>query len=327
MKLRFLSALTTALLILILLLVASLGVGPYKVYSPHALVRAVFEEGPDRAVIEYRLWRSIAAFILGLGLAVSGLALQRLINNPLADPYILGISSGASLGFLAAVALGLKPLWVWYLAAFSGGLLAYTVIVAVATALGLTGLGLIVSGVSLTYAFTGVSMILIYVMGPQIQFGFSWLFGSVAYSTRDVIVASTFLTLTGLAIIAYYRGSLTTLLLGEDVARALGVKVHMVKLIVSASIALIVASLVAVSGPVGFIGLIAPWIARLAVGAGFTRLLPLTAAAGASLGLASDILVRIAGGGRELPLTALTAIIGAPLLFYLTLKTKGVERL
>ena len=324
---KFLLALTVASLAFLSLLVVSLGVGPYKVYSPQSIVKAFIEGGHDKSVIEYRLWRSASACILGLGLAVSGLTVQRLTNNPLADPYILGISSGASLGFLAAVALGFKPLWAWYLAAFSGGLLAYTIIVIVASTLGLTGLGLIVSGVSLTYAFSGASLMIIYIMGPQIQFGVSWLFGSVAYSTRETIVVSSILILVGLTVITYYRGSLTTLLLGDDVARALGVKVHIVRVMVSASIALIVASLVAMSGPVGFIGLIAPWIARLAVGASFPKLLPLAAFAGASLGLASDVLVRIAGGGRELPLTALTAIIGAPILFYLTLKTRGVERL
>lgn len=310
------------------LLLSSLSIGAYKTYTPIEVINVILGGGSsvDLAVIELRFWRSIAAIAVGVGLAFSGLVIQRLLGNPMADPYILGISPGAALGYLLALLLGL-PLPLWYLSAFLGGLLAYAIVLVVAATVGLTSLALIVVGVALSYVFYSLSLILLYLLGPKAGLAMTWLFGSVAYVPRDSSVTLALVVTLSLAVVAYYRGALTTLLLGEDVARALGVNVNLLRVLLTATVALVVSLVTALSGPVGFIGLTAPWIARVIVGADFSKLLPATTVIGATLGLGSDVIVRVVGGGVELPLTAITALLGAPTLLYLSVRGRDIGRL
>jgi len=306
----------------------SLSIGAYRLYSPLDILRVAISGGSDvdLAVIELRLWRSIAAISVGVGLAVSGLVIQRLLGNPMADPYILGISPGAALGYLIAVSLGLG-LPLWYLLSFLGGLAAYSTIVVLASLAGLTSLALIVVGVSLSYVFSSASIILLYLLGPQAGLALSWIFGSVAYVPRGSSLTLALVVLAALTVVVTYRGALTALLLGDETAKALGVRVELLRLALTAAIAFTVSVITAVAGPVGFIGLTAPWIARVAYGADFSKLLLPTIVIGATLGLGSDVVVRAVGGGRELPLTAITALLGAPVLLYLSIRGRDVGRL
>lgn len=309
----------------IMLFTLSLSIGVYKFYTPLEIIAILEGYGSpvDRAVVELRLWRGIAATTVGIGLAVSGLVIQRLLGNPLADPYILGVSPGAALSYVIALLLGLwGPLKL--LLTFLGGLLAYSIVVLVASMVGLTSLALIIAGVALSYVFSSLSIIAITMLGPELGLALSWLFGTVAYTYKDTSLTLTIVVLASLAFIAFNRGALTALLLGEEVSRALGVNVRVLRLSMTATVALTVSLITAVSGPIGFIGLTAPWIARILVGADFTRLLLITTITGAMLGLGSDVIVRLVGGGRELPLTAITALLGAPLLFYLAVRGRHV---
>jgi len=326
--LGFTSKILFPIIFLLILFILSLSIGSYKVYNPVELASILLGgDSIDKAIIHYRFWRTISALIVGLGLAISGLTIQRILNNPLADPYILGVSSGSALAYLIVLTLGYNNLLLWHVASFTGGLATYALVVSIATLYGLSSLSIIVAGVSITYLLTGITVIIISTLGPRVPFALGWLFGSVAFTPRDTVITSTLIVSFSLVIIAYYRGYLTSLLLGEEVSEAHGVNVRLLRLILSALVALIVSALVAVSGPVGFIGLAAPWLSRFIVGADFTWLLILSAIIGSCIGLGSDIVVRIIGGGVELPLTSITSIIGAPLLVYLSIKSRSVGRL
>ncbi|MEN2999510.1 MAG: iron ABC transporter permease [Acidilobaceae archaeon] len=318
--------LSASLLLLLSLSYASVALGPFGSFSPSELLETLAEgEGVERAVLRYRLWRTFAAITVGAGLAVAGFALQRLLNNPLVDPYILGISSGSALAFVTALALGASSVAFWYLSTFLGGIATLALVLLLASALGLSNLSLLVAGVSLSYMFSGITMILIMLLGDRIPVAVAWLFGTVAYARPDLTASVVLLTATGtLAILALSR-QLEALLLGEEVSSAHGVNVTAVRATVAIATSLIVSSLVTLAGPVGFIGLIAPWLARFAGGAGFLRLLLLAPLIGAVSGLGADVTIRLLGaGGAELPLTAITSLLGAPLLFYLAIKAREV---
>jgi iron complex transport system permease protein len=327
--LRHLLYLLSFLILYVALLLLSLSIGVYRVYTPFEAITILLwgdSSSVDRAVVELRLWRSIAATMVGVGLAVSGLIIQRLLGNPMADPYILGISPGAALGYLSALALGLGyP--VWYLAAFLGGLAAYAIVISIASIAGLTSLALIVVGVALSYALSSLLVIAIFLLGPQLGLATVWLFGTVAYTPKTESTLLSVAVLASLILVAVNRGALTALLLGEEVSKAMGVNVEALRLSMTAIVAFTVSLITAVSGPVGFVGLTAPWIARVTVGASFNRLLVASTIVGAILVLGSDIIVRVVGGGRELPLTAITSLVGAPLLLYLSVRGRYAGRL
>jgi iron complex transport system permease protein len=327
--LRHLLYLLSFLALYVALLLLSLSIGVYRVYSPFEAITILLwgdSSSVDRAVVELRLWRSIAATMVGVGLAVSGLIIQRLLGNPMADPYILGISPGAALGYLSALALGFgHP--VWYLAAFLGGLVAYVTVISIASIAGLTSLALIVVGVALSYALSSLLVIAIFLLGPQLGLAMVWLFGTVAYTPKTESTLLSVAVLASLFLVAVNRGALTALLLGEEVSKAMGVNVEALRLSMTAIVAFTVSLITAVSGPVGFVGLTAPWIARVAMGASFNRLLVASTIIGAILVLGSDIIVRVVGGGRELPLTAITSLVGAPLLLYLSVRGRYAGRL
>jgi iron complex transport system permease protein len=327
--LRHLLYLLFFLILYFALLLLSLSIGVYRVYTPFEAVSLLLwgdSSNVDRAVVELRLWRSIAATMVGVGLAVSGLIIQRLLGNPMADPYILGISPGAALGYLSALAFGFGyP--VWYLVAFLGGLAAYATVISIASIAGLTSLALIVVGVALSYALSSLLVIAIFLLGPQLGLAIAWLFGTIAYTSKTESTLLSVVVLVGLVFIAVNRGALTALLLGEEVSKAMGVNVEALRLSMTATAAFIVSLITAVSGPVGFVGLTAPWVARVTVGASFNRLLVASIIVGAILVIGSDIIVRVVGGGRELPLTAITSLVGAPILLYLSVRGRHAGRL
>lgn len=308
------------LLPLLLLFLLSLSIGAFKIYAPWELIVALNGSAVERAVIEYRAWRTIAAMTLGAGLAVAGLTMQRILANPMADPYVLGISSGAALFYLLSIALGIGSLPLWYLSAFAGGSLTFLLVLALAWALGMNSLTLVVAGIAISYMFSGISVTLMILLGPELPFAYSWLFGSVAYADRRIVMTSLLMTALGIAVIFANRRGLSSLLVGEDVSAAHGVNVRALRLFSSLASALIVTSLVTLAGPVGFIGLTAPWMSRFLIGSSFPPSLWASMLIGASLGLAADIAVRIVGGGAEIPLTAITSLVGAPLLVYLSVR-------
>ncbi len=274
------------------------------------------------AVIELRLSRTLAAALTGAALAAGGAGLQYVLRNPLADPYILGIASGAALALIAASYAGLSSPAIVQLASFAGGVAALAAALAIATAAGGGRLSLIIAGIVIGYAAWSLGVIILYRMGPEAGKALYWLYGSVAYATPQLVRDYAPGILVGVGILALRSGSLSKLLLGEEVAESMGVNVRRLRLEVVAGSGLAAASSVAIAGPVGFIGLAGAWVARALAGSLFTRLLPASILAGAAILVAADVAARLVGPG-ELPLSALTTLTGIPAVVYVLTRLRG----
>ena len=306
--------------------VVSLSVGPYHTVGIREVLGFLTGglEPAASGVVEYRLHRTIAAAVTGLALSASGLAIQYSLRNPLADPYIMGVSSTAALAVLGFYYLTSHPSpWQVYTVAFMGGLAGVAASTLIAILLGLSGTALIVAGVSVSYLAGGLSMILALRLGDKVPMALSWLFGTVAYTVPNEILYSSVGAVAGVVWIALLSRRMNTLILGEEAAEGLGARVRMLRVEAAVAASLATSSVVALAGPVGFIGLAGPWLARLLAGAVFTRVLPVALASGALLTIISDIIVRLVGGG-EIPLTAVTSVYGGLVLYYLVARGRSL---
>lgn len=273
-------------------------------------------------VWELRFPRVLLGGLVGAGLAVVGATMQALVRNPLADPYLLGVSSGASLGAVAVIALGLSWFGIFSLsiAAFLGALLAFGAVYALAQHGGrLTTGRLILSGVAVAYVLGALTNVLIFSAadGEQAQSVIFWMLGGLSGARWDLLpLPALALSLGTLALIAQAR-ALNALSVGEETAATLGVDTSRFRGQTFALTALLTGTLVAVSGGIGFVGLMLPHILRLLVGADHRRLLPVAALAGASFLIWVDVLARVLIAPQELPLGIITALLGAPFFIWL----------
>lgn len=277
----------------------------------------------DQAVWQFRLPRTLLAAIAGAGLALAGTLLQACVRNPLAEPYILGVSSGAGVGAVLVITLGSAslagaPLSV---AAFIGALLATAAVFVVARQGGtLAPTRMVLSGVALGSLFSAVTSYL--TITTQAQDVFSILFfllGSVAAATYAQLAfpAAALVAATVFALVN--ARALNALLVGDESATALGVGVDRLRtwLVVVAS--LLTGAVVAVSGGIGFVGLVVPHVARILVGSDHRRMLPVTVLGGAVFLVVADLAAR--SGPAEVPIGIVTAAVGAP--FFLWLMRRG----
>ncbi|MCR8672044.1 iron chelate uptake ABC transporter family permease subunit [Agrococcus sp. HG114] len=273
----------------------------------------------DAIVVELRLPRVLAACAVGAGLAIVGAVMQALVRNPLADPYLLGVSSGASVGAVLVLIAGLGLLLP--VAAFGGALLALLAALGLAAAAGgATPTRTVLAGVVVASAASAVVSLVIFwrADGDAFREILAWLLGSLAASTWP----SALVALAGaaLALPLLLSGRLLdALALGDTAAGALGVDARRTRWTLLVACALVTGVLVSVSGAIGFVGLVVPHAVRLAVGAGHARLLPLSGLAGAVVLLVSDTVARAAFDPRELPVGIVTALIGAPVFAALML--------
>ena len=323
----------TLLLVLLLLALslAALAIGPYPL-SPVETLRLLAaralgfspDAGPAGTVLfSIRLPRVAAALLVGAALATAGACYQTLFRNPLVSPDILGVSAGAGLGAVLGIFLAL-PVALIQLMAFAGGLGAVALVglVAAAVRTGERTLILVLAGV-VVGALTGAATSLLKVLAdpydqlPAITF---WLLGSLAsVRTGDILPAAP-VVLLGLVPLVLLRWRINVLSLGDEEARALGVEAGRLRLLVIAAATLMTASVVAVAGIVGWVGLVIPHIARMLVGPGFGTMLPVAALLGAGYLLVVDTLARTIAP-VEVPLGILTAVVGAP--FFLVLLARG----
>ena len=277
----------------------------------------------DTIIFEIRGPRIAAAVMIGAALAAAGTAYQSLFRNPLVSPDILGVSSGAALGATLAILLSL-PIVAVQGFAFGGGMLAVALVYFIGNAV--RGhdpiLALILTGVVIGSMLGACLAIVKYVADPynQLPAITFWLLGSLAsIGSRDLWVALP-LMLIGLVPIFLLRWRVNLLSLSDDEARALGVNVPMVRLTIVLCATLITATAVAISGIIGWIGLLIPHAARMLVGAGFGRVLTLSMLLGASFLLAVDTIARTMAS-IEIPPGILTALIGTPLFLWLLANT------
>jgi iron complex transport system permease protein len=275
--------------------------------------------GVDPAVVAMRAPRVAAALVAGAGLALAGVAMQALLRNALAEPFVLGMSGGASLGAVLAVLM--VPVVPPAVAAAAGALGSAVLVGAV----GRTGDGLL-PPTRLLLAGCAVAAVLGALTGfalsiaPQsraVRAALYWTSGSLGASTLPALAVAVLVTLASAALLGRAAGDLDRLLLGEETASSLGVDVPRVRVLLLVVGAGLTGALVALGGPIGFVGLAAPHLARLWVGATHTRLLPYAAGLGALLLLVSDTLARAAFAPREVPTGLLTAALGGPFFLWM----------
>lgn len=273
----------------------------------------------EAVVLQIRGPRILAALLVGAALAAAGTAYQGMFRNPLVSPDILGVSGGAALGAVLGIFFSQSAL-VIQLGAFGGGLAAVAVVIAVGANVRRHDpvLALILAGIVIGTLFASLIALLKYLADPynQLPAITYWLLGSLAaVSPRDLALAAPF-ALAGLVPLYLLRWRMNLLSLPDDEARALGVPVGRLRLAVVCAATLMTAAAVAISGIIGWVGLLIPHAARLLVGPEFSRLLPLSMVLGAAFLLAVDTLSRSIAP-IEIPPGVLTALIGTPFFLWL----------
>ncbi len=270
---------------------------------------------------QIRFPRVVLAALIGLLLSLSGVILQGILRNPLADPYILGISAGGAVGAAAAIAAGLQVVILGMspvpLLAFVFSLLAVLVVYKLSQVAGKTSPEtLILSGVALS-AFCAAILSLIIILGGNLQAIYFWLLGSLSSASWTNVLTVVPYALIGAAVAYFFSKELNALLLGEEMAQTLGVDVEKSRLLLIATSSLMTAAAVSVSGLIGFVGLIVPHWIRLLIGPNHRFLIPVAALAGMILMVLADTLSRTILSPIEIPIGIVMALVGAPFFLYL----------
>lgn len=311
-------ALIILIVILILACLASLFIGS---------VWASPSENTGSTIIwEIRMPRVILSALVGVLLATSGVILQGILRNPLADPYILGVSSGAGIG--AAIALALPFSFVMLgissipLFAFLFALISVFVVYRLSQVKGRAAPEtLILAGVAVA-AFASAVLSLIIIVSGRLQAIYFWLLGSLSLSSWSDVWNILPYTIFGLVIAYFFSKELNALLLGEEIALTLGVEVEKIRVWLIVVASLMTAAAVSVSGLIGFVGLIIPHFVRILIGPNHRWLVPFSALGGAVLLVVADTLARTLFSPMEVPIGVIMSLVGAPFFLYI-LRTRA----
>ncbi|MEY2631952.1 MAG: hypothetical protein RIR00_606 [Pseudomonadota bacterium] len=309
--------LATLLLLAVLALGMALAVGSVRLDLAEVWASLLGQETPGREIVlQLRLPRALAAFACGGLLALAGALMQILLRNPLADPYVLGISGGAGVGALLGILFGLGSLGIDS-AAFAGALAAMLLVFGLAHGDGSwTQTRLLLTGV-IVAAGCGALISLLLALAPEhkLQSMLFWVMGDLSQASE----ARPALLTLGLALLLMlpFARELNLLARGADLAQTLGVEVRRLRRLIYAVAALCTAAAVTSAGSVGFVGLVVPHLVRLATGNDQRLLLPAATLAGGSLLLGADTLARSLIAPQQLPVGVLTALLGVPVFLYL----------
>ncbi|WP_232527961.1 FecCD family ABC transporter permease [Microbacterium suaedae] len=323
-------AVTSVLLVVGAVLAASLGqlpIGPGEIVG--SIVRAVGidnDAAPDDRLIEQTLWqirfpRVAMSLLVGATLAVAGGVMQAIFGNPLAEPGVVGVSSGAALGASAAIAFGLSGFGGWTVAtfAFLGGLVATLIVYGTARAQGRTEMvTLLLTGIAIN-AFAGAGLALIMFLGDtqsreQIMF---WQLGSINGSRWNEVFVVALVGLVAAAIAIRLAPQYDLLALGDRTAAHLGVGVERLRILSVVLVALLTGVGVAFVGIIAFVGLVVPHLVRMILGPSHRRLLLVSALGGATLLVYADLLARTLVAASDLPIGMLTSLVGGPFFYWL----------
>ena len=290
----------------------------------------------EQVIFDVRLPRVLTAMLVGGGLALAGTVFQALLRNPMADPYIIGTASGASLGAIAGLMapvlvpgllIGAGSSWlglgVVQLLAFGGGLGTVLLVYAVSRANGrVPVVTLLLTGYAVSAVLAAGVAMLMFLSGQRLGAIFGWLMGSLAGARWiDLAFAAPLLGLSATLLVVRWR-RLNLLLLGEGPAAHLGLHVEREKLVLTVLASLATSTVVAISGTIGFVGLVVPHVLRLAVGPDHRLLLPASVLYGAALLGLADLGARLAGG---IPVGIVTALIGAPFFIWLLRRSRTLR--
>lgn len=281
----------------------------------------------ETILFDIRLPRTVLILLAGAALSGSGAAYQGLFRNPLADPYIIGVASGAGLGAVIAMALNWPTTFfgalVIPIAAFIGAVITVSVVYGLARVGRATPLStLILAGVAIGSFATAITTFLMLSSQAELRRAISWMLGGFAFGGWQPVVAILPYIALGLITLSLLGRPLNVLQFGDDQAQQLGLRVDRVKLVVVLAASLTTAAAVAFAGIIGFVGLAVPHVVRLLWGGDYRRLIPLSIIAGAALLLLADILARTIIAPQEVPLGVVTAMFGAPFFLWLLRRTK-----
>ncbi|SDZ55452.1 FecCD family ABC transporter permease [Pseudomonas salomonii] len=272
----------------------------------------------DEGVVwNYRLTRALVAAACGAGLATCGVILQSLLRNPLADPYLLGISAGASTGAVLVALMGVGGGLISLSAgAFVGAMAAFALVILLARASGsASGTGqIILAGIAGSQLFNALTAFLITksASSEQARGIMFWLLGNLSGVRWPSVLLAVPVAVAGLAVCVWHRRALDAFTFGTDSAASLGIAVRRVQFVLVGCAALVTAVMVSIVGSIGFVGLVIPHAVRLLLGTGHSRLLPASALGGALFLIAADVLSRTLIKGQVIPVGVVTALVGAP---------------
>jgi iron complex transport system permease protein len=281
---------------------------------------ATWPSSAETIVWELRVPRVVTGMVVGAGLACAGTVFQALLRNPMADPYIIGPAAGASLGAVTALSLPIVAVtWLGIglvqLFAFVGGLLAVVAVLAIARGRGGTPVvTLLLAGYAVSALLSAGVALLIFSSGDRLGAVIGWLLGSLAGASWTRVAIAGPLIVAAFSLLLLRWRSMNVLLLGEAHAEVLGVDLEREKRLLVGLAALATSAAVAVSGTIGFVGLVVPHLVRLVVGPDHRLLLPAAMLYGAALLVLADLGARLAGG---VPVGVVTAILGAPFFLWL----------
>ncbi|MCG7607286.1 ABC transporter permease [Mycolicibacterium sp. (ex Dasyatis americana)] len=306
----------------------SVSIPPQQVWAivVHAVHPVLAEQSwpavRESIVIDARLPRVVLGAVVGAGLAACGMALQAVVRNPLADPMLLGVSSGASVGAVAILVLGAGALQVVTLplAAFVGGFLALVAVYFLARSGGrMTTVRLILAGVAVAEVLSALASLVIVTSDDphKAQSAVRWMLGGLGGTTWRMVWIPALAVFVGVLVLLAASRPLNLLYTGEEAAASLGLDVHRFRAAMFVVVALMVGAMVAVSGTIGFVGLIMPHVVRLVVGADHRRALPAAVLLGAAFLVLCDIVARTVAAPEELPVGILTALVGGPFFLWL----------
>ncbi len=279
-------------------------------------------------VWELRLPRAILGVLVGGGLALAGAVFQALLRNPLAEPYILGISGGAAAGAVLVLALGLASAMSWFLpaAAFAGALLAIALVfgVAISADRRLDVRVLLLSGVVVGAFFSAcIALILALAQAEVVRSAVLWMMGSLAGATWRTVGVVAAYTIPSCLLLLTLARALNLMSIGEETASYLGTEVERVKRVAYGVASLVAAAGVAFAGVIGFVGLVIPHGVRLVMGSDHRTLLPLSFLAGGAFLTLADLLARVVLAPTEIPIGVITAFVGVP--FFLLLLRRSLR--
>lgn len=310
------------------ILVGSVGITPSLIldvlFYKLGFTNNVFASNAQQIIIwEIRTPRVILAAIVGAALAICGAAVQALVKNSIADPYILGVSSGASVGATAVILLGMFSfLGVYALsfAAFVGAVIAVSLVFLLARVNGRTSIiRLLLAGIAISMVFSAVTNFILMMSKEQggIQAVMHWMLGSLAGAKwSNLVIPSIVLVVVFILLWSNYR-QLNALLLGEETANTMGINVEYFRIFIIITVSLLTGVVVAVSGSIGFVGLVVPHIVRMAFGSNYKVVLPFSALLGAIFIVWADVGARVFNAPEEMPIGILTALCGGPFFIWM----------
>jgi len=314
----------TAFSLLVFTMILSISAGAVKI--PLQEILNVFLGGGSETsrtiILNLRLPRAIESAIVGMGLSVVGTFFQGLLRNPMADPYVLGVSSGAAFGATIAIILGLGIFGLSFMAFITSLMTVFFVYTISKTGTRVSMTTMLLAGIAISAFMSAIISLMMLLNHDEFSRIVFWTMGGFSLINWNSVVFTTPIIIIGSFMMYVFSRDVNAILTGEEVAEHLGVNTELVKKIILVTGSLVTATAVSVGGIIGFVGLIVPHISRLIVGPDNRVLVPFSAISGAIFLTFADLLARVILKPMEIPIGIITAAFGGPFFLYLLIKSK-----